>query len=66
MEGQWENGSLKGQGRVIHADHILKTTFADGQPDLPATITYTSTSYTAQVDDKGLLGQRAVAVGGEE
>ncbi|KAJ3006787.1 hypothetical protein HKX48_009463 [Thoreauomyces humboldtii] len=64
LEGSWEKGLLNGNAKVTHADHILKATFVNGQPELPATITFTSTSYTMKVTDRALLGQSAIAVGG--
>ncbi|KAI8910640.1 hypothetical protein DFJ77DRAFT_441920 [Powellomyces hirtus] len=64
MDGTWEKGLLVGDGKVTHADHILKAKFVNGQPELPATITFTSTSYTMRVTDRALLGQSAIAVGG--
>ncbi|KAJ3158301.1 hypothetical protein HDU86_003010 [Geranomyces michiganensis] len=64
LEGTWEKGQLTGDARVTHADHILKARFVNGQPELPATITFTSTAYTMKVTDRSLLGQSAIAAGG--
>ncbi|KAI8822470.1 uncharacterized protein EV422DRAFT_399787 [Fimicolochytrium jonesii] len=68
LEGTWSNGILNGQSKIIHQDHVVKTNFADGQPGLPASITFTSTAYTMQLGerDKVFLGRgTAVAAGGD-
>ena len=67
LEGHWEAGQLKGTGEVTHLDHVLKATFnAEGQPDLPAEVTFLSTNYTLPVEDKAQLGQRVAVPAAEE
>ena len=56
----WVNGSLKGPGQIIQADHRIEGVFlSDNRMEMPAQIVFTHSGYSKFVQNPQQLGLEA-------